>query len=267
MTTIHPTAIVEPGARLGPDCVIGPYCFVGADVALGAGVHLLSHVVVAGRTRIGDGCRIFSFASLGQPPQDLKYAGEPSELAIGRENIIREQVTMNPGTRGGGMLTRVGDRNLFMVGVHIAHDCEIGNHVVMANLATLGGHVRIGDHAIVGGLSAIHQFVRIGRHAMVGGASAVERDVVPFGLVTGNRAKLNGLNLIGLKRRGFTREQIDTLRAAFSRLFANEGSLHSRLAEVQAAFAEDSLVAELVEFMRSASDRGFCRPELDAGAA
>jgi UDP-N-acetylglucosamine acyltransferase len=266
MTNIHPTAIVEPGARLGPDCAIGPYCTVGTDVVMGAGVRLLSHVVVSGRTQIGEGCRVFPFASLGQPPQDLKFSGEPSELRIGRENIIREQVTMNPGTRGGGMHTRVGDRNLFMVGVHIAHDCEIGNDVVMANLAALGGHVRIGDHAIVGGLSAVHQFVRIGRYAMVGGASAVDRDVIPFGLVTGNRARLNGLNLVGLKRHGFSRQQIVSLRAAFTRLFADDGSLHDRLAEVRAACSDNPLVAELIDFVGAESNRGFCRPESHAGA-
>ena len=192
MQVIHPTAIVEPGARLAERVSIGPYCVVGAEVELQDGVELISHVAVAGRTVVGAETRVFPFASIGHQPQDLKYQGEPSRLEIGRRNIIREHVTMNPGTTGGGMLTRVGDGCLFMVGAHVAHDCAVGDSVIMANNATLAGHVRIGDFAILGGLSAVHQYVRIGKHAMIGGVTGVERDVIPYGQVVGDRARLVG---------------------------------------------------------------------------
>ena len=205
---IHDTAIVSPGAAIADSVTIGPYCVIGEQVTLGAGVTLEAHVVIGGRTAIGAQCHIFPFASIGLAPQDLKYDGEPSELIIGDNNIIREHVTMNPGTTGGGMVTRIENNCLFMVASHVAHDCKIGNHVIMANNATLAGHVEIGDWAILGGLAAVHQFVRIGRHAMVGGMSGVENDVIPYGSVVGNRAQLAGLNVIGLKRRGFSRGEI-----------------------------------------------------------
>jgi len=205
MPKIHPTAIIAPGARLADDVAIGPYCVVGEHVSLGSGVSLLAHVVIEGRTTIGAGTRIFPFASIGFEPQDLKYRGEESSLEIGSNNTIREYVTMNPGTAGGGMVTRVGNNSLFMVGVHIAHDCQVGDGVVMANNATLAGHVVIEDHAILGGLSAVHQFCRIGRHAMVGGLSAVVRDVIPYGQATGDRARLSGVNIVGMQRSGFSR--------------------------------------------------------------
>src|SRR3989440_11723229 len=190
MPQIHPTAIVAPGATLAEDVSIGPYCVIGEEVVLGAGVKLIAHVVVDGRTTIGEGTRLFPFASIGLEPQDLKYRGENSELVIGRNNTVREYVTMNPGTEGGGMVTRIGDGCLFMVGAHVAHDCQIGNHVVMANNATLGGHVVIEDYAVLGGLCAVHQYVRIGRHAMIGGVSGVERDVIPYGPGMGGRGRL-----------------------------------------------------------------------------
>jgi UDP-N-acetylglucosamine acyltransferase len=202
MPEIHPTAIVAGGARLAEDVVIGPYCVVGDNVVLGAGVRLLSHVVVDGRTSVGEGTRIFPFVSIGLEPQDLKYRGEASTLVIGRHNTIREHVTINPGTAGGGMVTRIGDHCLLMVGAHVAHDCQLGDHVIMANNATLAGHVVVEDYALLGGLSAVHQFVRIGRHAMIGGMSGVERDVIPYGQVMGDRARLTGLNIIGMQRRG-----------------------------------------------------------------
>ena len=195
MATVHPTAIVDSGAKLADDVTIGPYCLVGGEVSLGVGVEVMSHVVIDGRTEIGQGCRIYPFTALGLRPQDLKYEGEPSHLVIGDNNTIREHVTMNPGTRGGGMVTRVGNDCLFMVGVHVAHDCRIGDNVIMAKEATLAGHVVVEDHAIIGGLAAVHQFVRIGQHAMVGGMSGVEQDVIPFGSVMGERASLTGLNL------------------------------------------------------------------------
>src|SRR5215469_977150 len=225
MPRIHATAVVAAGAVLAEDVVIGPYCVIGEHVVLGAGVSLKSHVVVDGRTTIGAGTRIFPFASIGHETQDLKYAGEPSALEIGRDNTIREHVTINPGTAGGGMVTRVGDHCLLMVGAHVAHDCRIGDHVILVNNATLGGHVVIDDYAIVGGLSAVHQFVRIGRHAMIGGMSGVERDVIPYGQVMGDRARLHGLNIIGMQRRGFSRDDIHGLRSAYNTLFGDTGTL------------------------------------------
>jgi len=257
--SIHPSAVVDPAARLGADVVIGPFCVVGAGVELGDGVRLVSHVSVEGRTRIGAGTVVYPFASLGHPPQDLKFKGEPSELIIGRNNRIREQVTMNPGTEGGGMVTRVGDNGLFMVGAHVAHDCIVGDNVILANNATLGGHVQVGDYAILGGLSAVHQFVRIGAHAMIGGMSGVENDVIPYGLVKGERAFLAGLNLVGLQRRGFSREDIHILRNAFDRLFADEGTMAQRVSEVARSFPSP-VVAEVVGFIQAKTARPLCQP-------
>jgi UDP-N-acetylglucosamine acyltransferase len=230
-------------------------------------VRLESHVVVDGRTRIGANTRIFPFASIGQPPQDLKYAGERSELIIGGNNTIREYATMNPGTKGGGMVTRVGDGGLFMVGIHVAHDCIVGDNVVMANNATLAGHVVIGDYAVLGGLSAVHQFVRIGRHAMVGGMSGVENDVIPYGSVMGDRAHLSGLNIVGLKRRGVDRDDIHALRRAYRLLFAHEGTMTERLADVRQLFADNEAVMEIVEFIDSDSTRAVCQPKEGREAA
>lgn len=264
MASIHPTAIVDSAAELEADVSIGPYCIVGPNVRLGAGVVLHSHVVIDGRTTVGEGCQFFPFASIGLRPQDMKYAGEPSELIIGRNNIVRENVTMHPGTQGGGLLTRVGDNGLFMAYSHVAHDCTVGDNVILANCGTLAGHVQVGEFAIVGGLAAVHQFARIGRHAMIGGMSAVEQDVIPYGSVTGNRAHLSGLNLVGLKRRGFDREDIHQLRNAYRLLFAPEGTLQERLADVAQLFAASALVQEVVEFVRNPSSRGLCRPHPDA---
>lgn len=266
MATIHPTAIVESGASIAESATIGPYCVVGAEVVLGEGVSLASHVCVAGRTEIGAGTRVFPFASIGHPPQDLKYRGEASRLVIGRNNTIREHVTMNPGTEGGGMLTEVGNDCLFMVGAHVAHDCRIGNSCILVNNATLGGHVVLGDFAIVGGMSAVHQFVRIGQHVMIGGMTGVEHDVIPYGSVIGNRAHLAGLNLVGLKRRGFSREDIHALRNAFKLLFAPEGTMSERLESVAAQFAGSGAVMEIVDFIRADSSRAFCQPKPENGA-
>ena len=258
---IHATAIIAPGASIADNVAIGPYCVVGDQVTLGSGVRLESHVVLGGHTSIGANCHIFPFASLGLQPQDLKYDGEPSKLEIGDNNIIREHVTMNPGTAGGGMMTRVGNGCLFMVGVHIAHDCVIGDHVIMANNATLGGHVVIGDYAILGGLSAVHQFVRIGRHAMVGGMSGVEQDVIPFGSVMGDRANLSGLNIIGLKRREFSRDDIHALRTAYRMIFADGGTMAERLEEAAGQFADNEVVMDIVDFIRADSGRPVCQPK------
>jgi len=261
MPQIHPTAIVAPGAVIAQDVVIGPFCVVGENVRLGAGVVLRAHIVVDGRTTIGEGTRIFPFASIGLDPQDLKYRGEPSTLVVGRNNTIREHVTMNPGTEGGGMVTRVGDHGLFMVGVHIAHDCQIGDNVVMANNATLAGHVVVGDNAVIGGLSAGHQFVRIGRYAMIGGMSGVERDVIPYGQVMGDRARLTGLNIIGMQRRGYSREDIQGLRSAYQCLFAPEGTLNDRVNEMADRFGEIAPVADILDFIRADSNRAICQPK------
>ncbi len=266
MPEIHPSAIVEPDARLGEDVLIGPYCCVGSEVELGDGVRLISHAVIAGRTRIGPGCQIYPFASVGHQPQDLKFHGEKSRLEIGANNIIREHVTMNPGTEGGGMITRIGDECLFMIGAHVAHDCQIGDHVILVNNATLGGHVEIGEWAIIGGLSAVHQFVRVGRHAMIGGMSGVENDVIPYGSVMGNRAHLSSLNLIGLKRRNFSREVIHDLRRAYRLIFAQEGSQSERLADVAELFSEVEPVMEIVDFIGEKATRAICQPLLKDAA-
>jgi UDP-N-acetylglucosamine acyltransferase len=261
MPQIHPTAIVAPGAALAHDVVVGPYCIIGEDVALGAGVTLRSHVVVDGRTTIGEGTRIFPFASIGLEPQDLKYRGELSELVIGRNNRIREYVTMNPGTTGGGMVTRVGDNCLFMVGAHVAHDCQIGNYVIMANNATLAGHVVVEDYAVLGGLCAVHQYVRIGKHAMIGGMSGVERDVIPYGQVMGDRARLHGLNIIGMQRRGFSREDIQGLRNAYQFLFSSDGTLIDRVNETAERFSGIGPVDDIIDFIRADSSRAICQPK------
>src|SRR6266581_7554346 len=261
MPQIHPTAIVEPGARLADDVEIGPYCVIGARVALGAGVSLKSHVVIDGRTTIGAHTRIFPFASIGFETQDLKYAGEPSSLEIGRDNTIREHVTINPGTAGGGMVTRVGDHGLFMVGAHVAHDCQIGDHVIMANNSTLAGHVVVEDYALLGGLSAVHQFVRIGRHAMIGGMSGVERDVIPYGQVMGDRARLYGLNIIGMQRTGFSREDIQGLRSAYQFLFSEDGTFNDRVNETAERFGGIGPVDDIIAFIRADSSRAICQPK------
>jgi len=258
--TIHPTAIVEDGARLTGEVTIGPYCVVGPHVILAEGVELASHVAVAGHTRVGAGTRIWPFASIGHQPQDLKYRGEESWLEIGANCMIREHVTMNPGTAGGGLHTRVGSNCLFMMGCHVAHDCRIGDNVIMANNATLAGHVEIGEFAFLGGLSAVHQFVRIGAHSMVGGMSGVEKDVIPYGSVIGNRAELGGLNLVGLKRRGFGRDVIHALRAAYRMIFQGEGSLAERAARAGEAYPDVEPVQQMVAFIRADTSRSFCTP-------
>ena len=260
MSAIHPTAIIEDGATLGNDVAVGPFCVIGAEVEIGDGAQIASHVVIAGKTRVGTGVRVFPFASLGMIPQDLKYAGENSRLDIGDNTVIREHVTMNPGTEGGGMITRVGSQCLFMAGAHVAHDCQIGDHVIFVNNATVAGHCQIGDYAILGGLSAVHQFVRIGEHAFVGGMTGVENDIIPFGTAIGNRASLGGLNLVGLKRRGFPREQIHALRNAYKGLFSGEGTLKDRVEAIAETYKGEPLVETVVAFIRGNSDRSYCVP-------
>ena len=260
MAEVHPTAIVEPGADLGKGVVVGPWCTVGPDVALGDDVRLISHVTVAGRTSIGPDTVVYPFASVGMPPQDLKYRGEASRLEIGSGNTIREHVTMNPGTEGGGMVTRVGDNGLFMIGAHVAHDCTVGDRVVFANNASIAGHVTVGDFAIISGLSTVHQFCRIGAHAMIGLNTAVVGDVIPFGSVAGDRARMVGLNVVGLRRRGFARSDIQALRTAYRLLFAQEGTLAERLEDVARMYADNAAVMDIVAFVRADSSRPVCQP-------
>ena len=260
MSNIHSTAVIEKGAVIDDNAKVGPFCVIGPDVTIGAGTVLHSHVAVAGRTTIGKDNNIFPFASIGHAPQDLKYRGEPSEVIIGDRNVIREQVTINPGTEGGGMKTSVGNDCLIMVAAHVAHDCQVSNNAILVNNATLAGHVSIGEFAIIGGLSAVHQFVRIGKHAMIGGCSGVENDVIPYGSVLGNRAHLAGLNLVGLKRRGFSRDVIHDLRNAYRLLFAPEGALGERLVDVAELFGENEPVMDIVNFIGEQSSRAICQP-------
>jgi UDP-N-acetylglucosamine acyltransferase len=259
--SIHPTAIIEKGAKIAANVSIGAYCVIGPNVELADGVVLKPHVVIDGHTNIGEGTIVFSFASLGSAPQDLKYAGEKSELIIGKKNVIREHVTMNPGTQTGAMKTVVGDNCLFMMSSHVAHDCVIGNNVIMANNATLGGHVHVGDNVIIGGLAAVHQFVRIGDHAIIGGMSGVESDVIPYGRVKGERAFLAGLNLIGLERRGFTKEDIKHLQRAFNQLFEDEGTMEERIEHVANDFAKHESVMKIVEFAKQKTKFPLCQPQ------
>lgn len=266
MANIHPTAIIEPGAEIDADAEIGPYSHIGSRVVLHSKVKIHSHVVVAGKTEIGIGTEIFPFASIGHIPQDKKFKGEDSTLQIGEHNVIREHVTMNPGTEGGTLLTKVGSHGLFMMGSHVAHDCTVGDHVILANNATLAGHCEIGDYVILGGLSAIHQFVRVGAYAFVGGMSGVENDVIPYGMVLGNRAYLNGLNIVGLKRQGFDREQIHSLRKGYRMLFSAEGTLMERLEDVEKMFSGDPCVEKIATFIRAQSDRSLCIPKSGGGS-
>lgn len=262
MANIHETAIIHPKAKISPTAKIGPYCTVGEHVDLSDNVELISHVTIDGRTFVGEGTKIFPFATVGLVPQDLKYHGEPSRLEIGKNNVIREHATIHLGTEGGGMLTKIGDNNLLMVGVHVAHDCIIANHVVMANNATLAGHVQVGDYVVIGGLSAIHQFVRIGDHAMIGGMSGSEKDVIPFGTVMGTRANLGGMNLVGMRRRGFPKEEIHAVRHFFE-LLKEPKPLQSKLqyAEEQQEFIDSKEVQRILKFMKADSSRQYMMPE------
>lgn len=260
--TIHPGSVVDPAARLGKDVRIGPFCSVGPDVVLGDGVELKSHVAIAGRTTVGAGTRIFPFASLGHEPQDLKFKGEASRLEIGAHCTIREGVTMNPGTEGGGLLTKVGDHCTFLAYSHVAHDCIVGNHVVFSNNVMLAGHCRVGDFVIIGGGAGVHQFVRIGHHAFVGAMSGIANDVIPYGMAVGEsrQAQLSGLNIIGLKRRGFNLDQVHDLRRAYRLLFAPEGTLKERVEDVAAEFDAHPLIHEILDFIREGGDRSICTP-------
>ena len=256
---IHPSAVIEDGAKIGADCVVGPFCVVGPQVVLHDRVELKSHVVITGQTEIGEDTVVFSFAVIGEIPQDKKFNGEASLLVIGKRNRIREHVTMNPGTEGGGGVTRVGDDCLFMAGCHIAHDAILGNRVIVVNSSAVAGHCIIEDDVIIGGLSGIHQFVRIGRGAIIGAVSMVTNDVIPFGLVQGPRGQLDGLNLVGLKRRGVDRSDITALRAAFQMLAQGEGAFQERARRMGEEFDSD-YVQEIVKFVTGETDRSFLTP-------
>ncbi len=260
---VHASAVVEPGATIGAGSVVGPFCVIGPEVTLGADVVLKSHVVVAGWTDIGDGTEIFPFASIGEIPQDKKFGGERTRLIVGKRNRIREGVTMNTGTEGGGGITRVGDDGLFLANSHVAHDCQVGDRVIMVNSSALAGHCVVGDDVIIGGLSGVHQFVRIGRGVIIGAVSMVTNDVIPYGLVQGPRGRLDGLNLVGLKRRGVAKADITALRAALQALKQGEGaSFQERARRLGESDEIDSdYVREIVDFVLGDSDRSFLTPE------
>lgn len=260
MSGVHPSAIIEPGAQLGEGVTIGPFCHVGPEVRLADRVELKSHVVVGGRTEIGEETIVFPFSVIGEIPQDLKFKGEATQLIIGKRNRIREHVTMNTGTSGGGGVTRVGDDGLFMAGCHIAHDAQVGSNVIIVNSAALAGHCVIEDDVIVGGLSGVHQWVRIGRGAIIGAVTMVTNDVIPYGLVQAPRGELDGLNLVGLKRRGVARSDITALRAAFQMLAQGEGPFQERARRLGDE-TESSYVREIVDFILGDSDRSFLTPE------
>ena len=256
---IHPSAVIEPGARIGAGCEIGPFCWIGAHVELAENVVCTSHVVIRGQTKVGSDTRIFSFAVIGEIPQDLKFKGEVSQLEIGQRNTIREHVTINLGTQGGGGVTSIGDDCLLMAGCHIAHDARLGNRVIIVNSAAIAGHVVIEDDVIVGGLCGVHQFVRLGKGAIIGAVTMVTNDVIPYGLVQAPRGQLDGLNLVGLKRRGVDRQDITALRAAFQMLAQGEGAFQDR-AKRLGEETDSAYVQEIVDFILGDSGRSFLTP-------
>ncbi len=260
MSKIDPTARVEDGAVIGAGAEIGPYCIIGPNVVIGENCKLVAHVSISGHTRIGAGCVISPFAALGGPPQDLSYKGEPTRLEIGEANVIREGVTMNVGTVKGGGLTRVGDRGFFMNNSHVGHDCTVGKNAIFATSATLGGHCEIGDFVYIGGLSAVHQFTRVGPQVMIGGVCGVRGDIIPFGLANGQYAVLEGLNIIGMKRRQFTKQRLATVRAFYQKLFHGPGLFEERLASVRSLVGEDPAIAEILAFIDGGKHRSLCLP-------
>jgi UDP-N-acetylglucosamine acyltransferase len=256
---IHQTAVIEEGARIGKNVKVGAFCVIGGNVVIGDNCELKAHVVIEGNTTIGKDNVIFPFAVIGQNPQDLKYKGEPSKIKIGNNNRIREHCTIHPGTRGDKMITKIGNNNLLMVNTHVAHDCIIGNNCIFANNATLGGHVHVENNVVVGGMSAIHQFVRIGKHAMIGGMTGVERDVIPYGVVVEPRnTSLEGINLIGLKRRDFTKKQINELRHFYKEVFCGEnGNIFEILEDIKEKYSKSKVVLDVIKFLSVDSKRHF----------
>lgn len=261
MSKIHPSAIIANSVKLAANVEVGPFCVIEGDVKISEGTILKSHVVIEGDVEIGKNNVIFPFAAIGQRPQDLKFKGEKSKIIIGDNNHIREHVTIHPGTQDGIMITKIGNNCLLMVGVHIAHDCIVGNDVILANNATLAGHVKVDDHAIIGGLSAIHQFARIGKYAMIGGMSGVERDVIPYGTVMGERASLAGLNIVGMKRRGIARDDIHALRNFFKKLFSGSEDSFAIRVETLAKEFPNQTVQDVAGFVKEESSRAFCQPK------
>jgi UDP-N-acetylglucosamine acyltransferase len=264
MTTIDPTARVADGAMIGAGTTVGPYCIIGPNAVIGENCNLIGHVHVTAETTIGDDCTIYPFASLGTPPQSLSYRGELTKLRIGSGCTIRESVTMNAGTVAGGGITTVGDRGYFMNCSHVGHDCRVGNDVIFATSATLGGHCEIGDFVFIGGLSAVHQFTRVGSQVMVGGVCGVRDDIIPFGLVNGQYAALEGLNIIGMKRRKFTKARLATVRAFYQKLFLGPGVFAERLESVQPMAGDDPAIAEILTFIANGKHRPLCLPD-DSG--
>ena len=256
---IHKTAIVDSRAKISDDVTVGPFSVIGSDVEIGKGTKIQSHVSIIGNTKIGKNNNIYPFASLGNDPQDLKYKGEKTKLEIGDNNKIREYVTINPGTNGGGGLTKIGNNCLFMVSAHIAHDCFVGNNVILANNVPLGGHAHIDDNAIIGGNSAVQQFTRVGKSAMIGGMCGVVRDIIPYGIAHGNRSVLQGLNLIGLRRKNFPNKEIITLSDAYKEIFKNE-NLTENLNNLSNEFKNNELVAEVIRFIEKDKKRPICTP-------
>lgn len=266
MSKIDPMARIEDGAVIGEGAEIGPFCTIGPHVTIGAGTKLLSHVNVTAQTTIGENCTIYPFVSLGTAPQSLAHKGELTKLVIGNGCTMRENVTMNAGSIIGGGITTVGDRGYFMNGAHVGHDCHVGNDVIFATSATLGGHCEIGDFVFMGGLSAVHQFTRIGPQAMIGGVCGVRGDIIPFGLVNGQYAALEGLNLIGMKRRKFTKDRLATVRGFYQKLFHGDGVFAERLERVQPMASEDPAIAEILAFIAGGKHRALCLPEIGGQA-
>jgi UDP-N-acetylglucosamine acyltransferase len=258
MGGIHPTAVIHEGARLHPSVEVGPYAVIGPKVTVGEGTRVGPHVVIDGRTTLGRDNHLYPFSSVGGDPQDLKFQGEDSELVIGDANLVREFVTLNKGTTGGGGVTRIGSHNLFMANSHVGHDCQVGSHCVLANSVALGGHVEIGDHAILGGLAGVHQFTRVGAHAFIAGGALVVMDVPPYCIAQGDRAELVGINKVGLERRGFSKEQLGRIEDAYRLLFRAKLGLAEALARVRAELGGNAEVDALVEFI-SSSKRGITR--------
>jgi UDP-N-acetylglucosamine acyltransferase len=260
MPIVHSSACVATRAEIADDAEIGPFCVVGPGVSIGQGCRLLAHVHVTGNTSIGARTIVYPFASLGTPPQSVRYRGGATRLVIGADCDIREAVTMNIGTEDGGGLTEVGDHGMYMVGAHVGHDCRVGRHVVFANSATLGGHCTCGDYAFIGGLSAAHQYTRIGAYAMIGGMTGLRGDVIPFGLAMGATARLAGLNFVGMKRRAFSRETRHAVRKAYNLLFYGDGLFAGRVDRVAGELGGDAAVAQIVEFIRAGHHRALCQP-------
>jgi UDP-N-acetylglucosamine acyltransferase len=260
MSGVHPSAVVEAGAKIGKGVRIGPFTHIGADAVIDDGVVIHSNVVITGRTHIGAGTQIFSFAAIGGPPQDTSYRDEPTSVVIGPKCIIREHATVHRGTARGRKVTTVGAECMLMVASHVAHDCVVGDHVVLVNQATIGGHCEVGSHTILGGLSAVLQRIRIGEHAFISGLSGVPVDVIPYALAVGHRAELAGLNIVGLKRRGFDRPTIHALRAAYQEIFSREGTRAQRLDRIEKEYGEIPSVRTMIEFVRASGDRPLCSP-------